>query len=98
STASRHARARVGAAPARHRRQAAARAQPDRPHPRGAPVTTLAPGAIGAALDRVEGPDKVAGEAKYAYEYLGSHEAAYASLVQATIGTWRIPSGVASGH
>jgi xanthine dehydrogenase YagR molybdenum-binding subunit len=55
-------------------------------------VTTLARAAIGAPVDRLEGPDKVAGTAKYAYEYAGHGEAVYAAIVQSTIGKGRIRS------
>jgi xanthine dehydrogenase YagR molybdenum-binding subunit len=55
-------------------------------------MTTVATGAIGAALDRIEGPDKVTGAAKYAYEYAGAGEAAYAAIVQSTAGKGRIRS------
>ena len=41
-------------------------------------------GAIGAAVDRVEGRAKVTGEAKYAYEYR-QKEVAYVSIIQSTI-------------
>ncbi len=41
-------------------------------------------GAIGEAVDRVEGRAKVTGEAKYAYEYTRD-EVAYAAIIQATI-------------
>jgi xanthine dehydrogenase YagR molybdenum-binding subunit len=47
-------------------------------------ATTVAPGVLGAAHTRLEGREKVAGEAKYAYE----HEVegvAYAWIVQATV-------------
>jgi xanthine dehydrogenase YagR molybdenum-binding subunit len=39
---------------------------------------------IGAPVDRIEGRDKVAGEAKYAFEYQQDN-VAYAALVQSTI-------------
>ncbi len=41
-------------------------------------------GTIGAAVDRVEGREKVTGQAKYAYEYR-QDEIAYAAIVQSTI-------------
>ncbi|MBV9334990.1 MAG: xanthine dehydrogenase family protein molybdopterin-binding subunit [Solirubrobacterales bacterium] len=41
-------------------------------------------GAIGAAIDRVEGRAKVTGEAKYAYEYRRD-EVAYAAILQSTV-------------
>ena len=40
--------------------------------------------AVGASLDRVEGREKVSGEAKYAYEY-DIEGVAYAAPVQSTI-------------
>jgi xanthine dehydrogenase YagR molybdenum-binding subunit len=55
-------------------------------------VTTVARGAIGAPVDRLEGPDKVTGEARYAYEYAGHGEAVYAQIVQSTVGKGRIRS------
>jgi xanthine dehydrogenase YagR molybdenum-binding subunit len=53
---------------------------------------TIADGsAIGAALDRIEGREKVTGAAKYAYEY--DHDGvAYAAIVQATIAKGEIRS------
>ena len=50
---------------------------------------------IGAALDRVEGRDKVTGRARYAYEYPADH-AAYAVAVQSTIASGEI-TGIDSG-
>ena len=41
-------------------------------------------GAIGAAIDRVEGRAKVTGQAKYAYEY-HQDEVAYGAIIQSTI-------------
>jgi xanthine dehydrogenase YagR molybdenum-binding subunit len=41
-------------------------------------------GAIGAAVDRVEGRAKVTGQAKYAYEYR-EDQVAYAAIIQSTI-------------
>ncbi len=41
-------------------------------------------GAIGAAIDRVEGREKVTGQAKYAYEYR-QEEVAYAAIVSSTV-------------
>ncbi len=41
-------------------------------------------GAIGAAVDRVEGRAKVTGQAKYAYEYR-EDEVAYAAIIQSTV-------------
>ena len=48
--------------------------------------TVVQGAAIGAPLDRLEGPEKVTGTAKYAYEYAGHGEAVYAQIVQATVG------------
>jgi xanthine dehydrogenase YagR molybdenum-binding subunit len=47
--------------------------------------------AVGAALDRVEGREKVTGAARYAYEY-AEEEVAYAAPVQATIAKGAIGS------
>src|SRR5258708_1424444 len=47
--------------------------------------------ALDAALDRIEGRDKVTGAAKYAYEY-GHDDVCYASVVQATIARAEIRS------
>ena len=47
-------------------------------------TTTLAPGAIGVAHTRVEGREKVTGQAVYAYEH-AVEGTAYAWIVQATI-------------
>jgi xanthine dehydrogenase YagR molybdenum-binding subunit len=47
-------------------------------------ATTVAPGALGVAHTRVEGREKVAGEAKYAYEY-EVEGVVYAWIVQSTI-------------
>ncbi len=41
-------------------------------------------GAIGAAIDRIEGRAKVTGQAKYAYEY-HRDDVAYAAIIQSTI-------------
>jgi xanthine dehydrogenase YagR molybdenum-binding subunit len=46
-------------------------------------------GAIGAAVDRVEGRAKVTGQAKYAYEY-HQDEVAYAAIVASTIARGRV--------
>jgi xanthine dehydrogenase YagR molybdenum-binding subunit len=48
-------------------------------------------GAIGAAIDRVEGREKVTGQAKYAYEYRHD-EVAYAAIVQSTIAKGAVSS------
>ncbi|MBS7455588.1 xanthine dehydrogenase family protein molybdopterin-binding subunit [Coralloluteibacterium stylophorae] len=45
---------------------------------------------IGRALDRVDGPLKVAGRAPYAYEFAGSGETAYGYVVGATVARGRI--------
>ena len=50
---------------------------------------SVASSAIGAALDRVEGREKVCGEALYAYEHLRD-DVAYAAIVQSTIAKGRI--------
>jgi xanthine dehydrogenase YagR molybdenum-binding subunit len=47
-------------------------------------MAAVATRAVGASLDRVEGREKVTGEAKYAYEY-EQEGVAYASPVQSTI-------------
>jgi xanthine dehydrogenase YagR molybdenum-binding subunit len=44
---------------------------------------------IGAAIDRLEGREKVTGEAKYAFEHR-RHEVAYAAILQSTIAKGRI--------
>jgi xanthine dehydrogenase YagR molybdenum-binding subunit len=54
-------------------------------------MTSLTPRAIGAPLDRIEGPLKVTGAATYAFEHPIPH-AAYAALVQSTIAKGRITS------
>ena len=46
-------------------------------------------GPIGRSLDRVDGPLKVTGRAKYAFEYAAQGEAAYGFIVSATIGRGR---------
>jgi xanthine dehydrogenase YagR molybdenum-binding subunit len=48
-------------------------------------------GAIGAAIDRVEGRAKVTGQAKYAYEYRHD-DVAYATIVQSTIAKGAVSS------
>jgi len=47
-------------------------------------VSATITGTIGAAIDRVEGREKVTGQAKYAYEYR-QDEIAYAAILQSTI-------------
>src|SRR5579885_2473976 len=51
----------------------------------------LPPRAIGTSLDRIDGPLKVTGAAKYAFEY-PAENAAYLHLVQSTIAKGRIAS------
>jgi xanthine dehydrogenase YagR molybdenum-binding subunit len=46
---------------------------------------------IGAAVDRIEGREKVTGAARYAYEYAGD-EVAYAMIVAASVAKGRIES------
>jgi len=45
---------------------------------------------IGRPLDRVDGPLKVTGRAKYAFEYAAQDEAAYGFVVSAAIGKGRV--------
>ena len=52
-------------------------------------MSATATGAIGAAVDRVEGREKVTGQAKYAYEYV-EDEVAYGAIVPSTIARGRI--------
>ena len=47
-------------------------------------ATTVAPGTLGVALPRVEGREKVVGEARYAYEH-PVEGTVYAWIVQATV-------------
>jgi xanthine dehydrogenase YagR molybdenum-binding subunit len=47
-------------------------------------------GLIGRPLDRVDGPLKVTGRAKYAHEYAVQGEAAYGVIVSAAIGKGRV--------
>lgn len=47
-------------------------------------------GVLGRPLPRVDGPDKVTGVAKYAYEYAGHGEVAYGHIVGASISNGRI--------
>jgi len=47
-------------------------------------------GPIGRPLDRVDGPLKVTGRAKYAYEYAAQGEAAYGFIVSAAIAKGRV--------
>jgi xanthine dehydrogenase YagR molybdenum-binding subunit len=51
----------------------------------------IAAGAIGAPLDRIDGPLKVTGRATYAFEYPAEH-AGYLHLVQSTIAKGRVAS------
>jgi xanthine dehydrogenase YagR molybdenum-binding subunit len=53
-------------------------------------VSAVSTRSVGAALDRAEAPDKVAGLAKYAYEYARAGEAAYAAVVQSTVAKGRV--------
>jgi xanthine dehydrogenase YagR molybdenum-binding subunit len=46
-------------------------------------------GAVGAAVDRLEGREKVTGEARYAYEHRPD-EVAYAAILQSTVAKGRI--------
>jgi xanthine dehydrogenase YagR molybdenum-binding subunit len=50
------------------------------------------PGVVGKPLDRVDGPLKVSGRARYSYEVLQGAATAYGYVVQATIGKGRIKS------
>ena len=52
---------------------------------------TQATGAIGAPIDRVDGPEKVTGAARYAFEH-GTGNAVYAAGVQSTIAHGHIAS------
>jgi xanthine dehydrogenase YagR molybdenum-binding subunit len=52
-------------------------------------MSATAIGTIGAAVDRVEGREKVTGQAKYAYEHV-EDEVAYGAIVQSTIARGRI--------
>jgi xanthine dehydrogenase YagR molybdenum-binding subunit len=52
-------------------------------------VSVTVTGAIGAAVDRVEGRSKVTGEAKYAYEY-HHDEVSYAAIIASTIARGRV--------
>jgi xanthine dehydrogenase YagR molybdenum-binding subunit len=57
------------------------------------PVEENRQGLIGKALNRVDGPLKVTGQAKYSYEYRGLKDTAYGFIVGATVGKGRI-SGI----
>lgn len=50
----------------------------------------IRPRAIGTPLDRLDGPDKVRGTARYAYEQRAGGEPAYLHAVQATVAAGRI--------
>jgi xanthine dehydrogenase YagR molybdenum-binding subunit len=50
---------------------------------------TVIPSAIGTALDRLDGPDKVRGAATYAYEWLVEHPA-YLYPIQSTVAAGRV--------
>ena len=52
-------------------------------------MSATATGTIGAAVDRVEGREKVTGQAKYAYEHV-QENVAYGAIVQSTIARGRI--------
>jgi xanthine dehydrogenase YagR molybdenum-binding subunit len=52
-------------------------------------MSVTAQRAIGAAVDRLEGREKVTGEARYAYEY-HQDEVAYASIISSTIAKGRV--------
>ncbi len=52
-------------------------------------MSATAIGMIGAAVDRVEGREKVTGQAKYAYEHV-QDDVAYGAIVQSTIARGRI--------
>jgi xanthine dehydrogenase YagR molybdenum-binding subunit len=52
-------------------------------------MSATAIGTIGAAVDRVEGREKVTGQAKYAYEHV-QDDVAYGAIVQSTIARGRI--------
>src|SRR5258708_31041208 len=70
----RRCRTRRCAAAARQRVQGPActqrpRAHAARPHRRGEPIMNLTIRAIGAPLDRIDGPKKLTGTATYAFEY-----------------------------
>src|SRR6185437_2586448 len=69
----------------RQRLQDPAREGDARPGAPGARAVTVAPArAIGAPVDRIEGAEKVAGEALYAYEH-DVEGAAYGAIVTSTI-------------
>ena len=57
------------------------------------PVEENRQGLIGKPLNRVDGPLKVTGRAKYSYEYRGLKDTAYGFIVGSTIGKGRI-SGI----
>jgi xanthine dehydrogenase YagR molybdenum-binding subunit len=52
-------------------------------------VTAVEAGAVGAALDRIEGREKVTGEARYAYEHEQAG-VAYAAVVQSSVARGRV--------
>lgn len=54
------------------------------------PVEENRQGIISKPLDRVDGPLKVTGRAKYSYEYRGAKDTTYGFIVGATIGKGRI--------
>ncbi len=59
-------------------------------------MTVAAHHAVGSSLDRVEGVEKVTGEARYAYEHRHG-DVAYAAVVQATAGKGRVRDVDAAG-
>src|SRR5260221_1463941 len=92
----RRCRTRRCAAAARQRVQGPActqrpRAHAARPHRRGEPIMNLTIRAIGAPLDRIDGPKKVTGTAPYAHEH-PVEGVTYAFPVQSTIAKGRIVS------
>jgi len=59
-------------------------------------VTTFAAKTVGAAIDRLDGPDKVTGAARYAFEQPVAH-AAYLYIVQSTIARGHVRAIDATG-
>ncbi len=86
--ARRRGRARGRPAAARQRLQGPAGRQRDRAHADGDRMSTTTR-AIGAAITRIDGPAKVTGEARYAFEHHYG-DAAYAHAVQSTVARGRI--------
>src|SRR2546425_74843 len=85
STATTRQRVQGPARPQRPRAHAA------RPHREGGPMMSLTIRAIGAPLDRIDGPKKVTGTATYTFEY-PVEGVTYAFPVQSTIARGRIVS------